>query len=185
MLNARRPRRKTRKTRTAAPAGVELVSLDEVEASEEKAAEPVGRRHRRRGRGRAGRCVPRGGRGGRGRRHQPDRRRYRSGRGAVRAIGPAARRRTGGKTPAKKFRSIGSCGARAFASIQPPRRNDAVSSQWGAREAAGEFGAIAQLGERFNGIEEVVGSIPSGSTNHSRSFCIFAARTKEYMISVT
>jgi hypothetical protein len=27
-----------------------------------------------------------------------------------------------------------------------------------------EDGAIAQLGERFNGIEEVVGSIPSGST---------------------
>jgi hypothetical protein len=27
-----------------------------------------------------------------------------------------------------------------------------------------EYGAIAQLGERFNGIEEVVGSIPSGST---------------------
>jgi hypothetical protein len=26
-------------------------------------------------------------------------------------------------------------------------------------------GAIAQLGERFNGIEEVVGSIPSGSTS--------------------
>ena len=26
-------------------------------------------------------------------------------------------------------------------------------------------GAIAQLGERFNGIEEVVGSIPSSSTN--------------------
>ena len=26
------------------------------------------------------------------------------------------------------------------------------------------IGAIAQLGERFNGIEEVVGSIPSGST---------------------
>ena len=28
-------------------------------------------------------------------------------------------------------------------------------------------GAIAQLGERFNGIEEVVGSIPSGSTIHT------------------
>jgi hypothetical protein len=28
-----------------------------------------------------------------------------------------------------------------------------------------EIGAIAQLGERFNGIEEVVGSIPSGSTS--------------------
>jgi hypothetical protein len=26
------------------------------------------------------------------------------------------------------------------------------------------FGAIAQLGERLNGIQEVVGSIPSGST---------------------
>lgn len=28
-----------------------------------------------------------------------------------------------------------------------------------------EFGAIAQLGERYNGIVEAVGSIPSGSTN--------------------
>ena len=26
------------------------------------------------------------------------------------------------------------------------------------------FGAVAQLGERYNGIVEVVGSIPSGST---------------------
>ena len=31
-------------------------------------------------------------------------------------------------------------------------------------------GAIAQLGERFNGIEEVVGSIPSGSTKISNKF---------------
>lgn len=31
-------------------------------------------------------------------------------------------------------------------------------------------GAIAQLGERFNGIEEVVGSIPSGSTIPSLNF---------------
>ena len=28
-------------------------------------------------------------------------------------------------------------------------------------------GAIAQLGERLNGIQEVVGSIPIGSTNNS------------------
>jgi hypothetical protein len=28
-----------------------------------------------------------------------------------------------------------------------------------------EDGAIAQLGERLNGIQEVVGSIPIGSTN--------------------
>ncbi len=33
------------------------------------------------------------------------------------------------------------------------------------QEADRKNGAIAQLGERFNGIEEVVGSIPSGSTN--------------------
>ena len=31
-------------------------------------------------------------------------------------------------------------------------------------------GAIAQLGERFNGIEEVVGSIPSGSTKFLNEF---------------
>ncbi len=41
-----------------------------------------------------------------------------------------------------------------------------------AADAAGighaqRFGAIAQLGERYNGIVEVVGSIPSGSTIHS------------------
>ncbi len=29
---------------------------------------------------------------------------------------------------------------------------------------AGPRGAVAQLGERYNGIVEVVGSIPSGST---------------------
>jgi hypothetical protein len=34
----------------------------------------------------------------------------------------------------------------------------------GRDSEVGKFGAIAQLGERFNGIEEVVGSIPSGST---------------------
>jgi hypothetical protein len=34
----------------------------------------------------------------------------------------------------------------------------------GAATERFENGAIAQLGERFNGIEEVVGSIPSGST---------------------
>jgi hypothetical protein len=33
-----------------------------------------------------------------------------------------------------------------------------------------KFGVIAQLGERFNGIEEVGGSIPPGSTT---SFFLF------------
>ena len=31
-------------------------------------------------------------------------------------------------------------------------------------------GAIAQLGERLNGIQEVGGSIPPGSTTHSPDF---------------
>ncbi len=35
---------------------------------------------------------------------------------------------------------------------------------------APEFGAIAQLGERYNGIVEVDGSIPSGSTNQDKGF---------------
>jgi hypothetical protein len=47
-------------------------------------------------------------------------------------------------------------------------------------ESVGKRGAIAQLGERFNGIEEVVGSIPSGSTNSVLSvdlatFCLISA----------
>jgi hypothetical protein len=45
-----------------------------------------------------------------------------------------------------------------------------VVNEAGPNRLSGDFerfGAIAQLGERFNGIEEVVGSIPSGSTNQS------------------
>src|SRR5208283_1467996 len=38
-----------------------------------------------------------------------------------------------------------------------------------------QCGAIAQLGERFNGIEEVVGSIPSGSTKLLLVFAAFLA----------
>jgi hypothetical protein len=36
------------------------------------------------------------------------------------------------------------------------------------RETKNKFGAIAQLGERYNGIVEVVGSIPSGSTKKNK-----------------
>ena len=38
------------------------------------------------------------------------------------------------------------------------------------QEIARKRGAIAHLGERFNGIEEVVGSIPSGSTIFSITY---------------
>jgi hypothetical protein len=47
--------------------------------------------------------------------------------------------------------------------IQPPTRRFADASDHPKRPLL-KRGAIAQLGERFNGIEEVVGSIPSGST---------------------
>ena len=42
-----------------------------------------------------------------------------------------------------------------------PNFRAAAGRQW---PAISEDGAIAQLGERVNGIHEVVGSIPSGST---------------------
>ena len=37
-------------------------------------------------------------------------------------------------------------------------------------------GAVAQLGARLDGIEEVVGSNPIGSTNESAAFCVYCAR---------
>ena len=36
------------------------------------------------------------------------------------------------------------------------------------RAASSQPGAVAQLGERYNGIVEVVGSIPSGSTSFNK-----------------
>ena len=49
-----------------------------------------------------------------------------------------------------------------------PRR-----SLWAAR-GGGEIGAIAQLGERYNGIVEVTGSIPVGSTNSKKGLAMMA-----------
>ena len=46
----------------------------------------------------------------------------------------------------------------------------------GPKPAGKEFGAIAQLGERLNGIQEVVGSIPSGSTNKIKGLAGFLAK---------
>ena len=46
---------------------------------------------------------------------------------------------------------------------------------WG-RQRNPKYGAVAQLGERYNGIVEVVGSIPSGSTQNplgNRRVCHF------------
>ena len=49
----------------------------------------------------------------------------------------------------------------AISAIQAAKAADARPYPWGIEKR----GVIAQLGERFNGIEEVVGSIPSGSTS--------------------
>ncbi len=40
--------------------------------------------------------------------------------------------------------------------------------------ALSNHGAVAQLGERYNGIVEVVGSIPSGSTNLFNDLAIYS-----------
>jgi hypothetical protein len=65
------------------------------------------------------------------------------------------------------FLARGSCGRLEFAVIPPPSESEALRPNRSAMFL--ENGAIAQLGERFNGIEEVVGSIPSGATNNSNS----------------
>ena len=44
-------------------------------------------------------------------------------------------------------------------------------------------GAIAQLGERFNGIEEVSGSIPLGSTKFYFGKCLFCASITTILIT--
>ena len=46
------------------------------------------------------------------------------------------------------------------------------------------LGAIAQLGERYNGIVEVVGSIPIGSTTLSSAFSWINERQQEYQFGV-
>jgi hypothetical protein len=63
---------------------------------------------------------------------------------------------------AAAFFARGSCGRREYERIPPPSEVKAAPSQ--TEPNIFKNGAIAQLGERFNGIEEVVGSIPSGST---------------------
>ena len=54
--------------------------------------------------------------------------------------------------------------ARGYRAAPPHRRSPPVPT--GGENDNRKIGAIAQLGERFNGIEEVVGSIPSGSTTY-------------------
>ena len=62
-----------------------------------------------------------------------------------------SRGRQGRRRPLRQFASVASQRGGTYTS-RPPE----------------SFGAIAQLGERYNGIVEVDGSIPSGSTNRSK-----------------
>src|ERR1700728_4620292 len=121
-----------------------------------------GRRHRCRGgrRRRAGRSVPRRGRGRRRRCQEPHRRRHRSRRGNLNR--PS---RVGAFFDPRPLWPARICGY-----IRPPEKSGALRPNRSRDREVLENGAIAQLGERFNGIEEVVGSIPSGSTtNPSKS----------------
>jgi hypothetical protein len=65
------------------------------------------------------------------------------------------------------------CGRNEYEVIPPPSEVKTASPQSEPLHFL-ENGAIAQLGERFNGIEEVVGSIPSGSTNLINKFSILS-----------
>ena len=51
--------------------------------------------------------------------------------------------------------------------IRDPRRTRSSEAGPSQGAVAKTAGVIAQLGERFNGIEEVRGSIPRGSTTQS------------------
>ena len=46
---------------------------------------------------------------------------------------------------------------------------DDFAARWSTGTVNDSYGAIAQLVERFHGMEEVEGSIPSGSTTESRA----------------
>ncbi len=54
-------------------------------------------------------------------------------------------------------------GALSSQGVDTAMRSDRASLPKGSPHTG--FGAVAQLGERYNGIVEVVGSIPSGSTS--------------------
>ena len=74
-------------------------------------------------------------------------------------IAPTA---AGGRREWRLFWPMALVGAASLRLYRRPRKVRRAPPQ--SERDVLENGAIAQLGERFNGIEEVVGSIPSGST---------------------
>ena len=149
----------------ATPAGVEVVSLDEVEAGEEKAAEPVVDDI----------DVEEDA--------ETTRRMIRSSKRKRKTTTTSATSSTATSPPTRKperrgmqaalpksgargrslFLAGGLVGAASLRLYPSPSEGALRPNR--SRDRFLENGAIAQLGERFNGIEEVVGSIPSGSTN--------------------
>ena len=59
----------------------------------------------------------------------------------------------------------------------PPLRESARVQGWAVRWKGGPDGAVAQLGERLLCKQEVVGSIPSGSTKHHLSLAVAKQRS--------
>jgi hypothetical protein len=70
--------------------------------------------------------------------------------------------------PCLHFSRMGLVAGKGLRLYRPPAQTSRPCPNRGCQRDELENGAIAQLGERFNGIEEVVGSIPSGSTIFSR-----------------
>ena len=95
--------------------------------------------------------------GGRRDRRGSGRRRGRRGRPGGATIWPTRPRTSRSRSRSRTTR------ARATAS--PPQLPARRLANYTSRPPAPSFGAIAQLGERYNGIVEVNGSIPFGSTN--------------------
>ena len=61
-------------------------------------------------------------------------------------------------------------------------KNKPLSKGAGLKNFGKKFGVIAQMGERYNGIVEVTGSIPVGSIRESSCLCSdHAAKTSRLL----
>ena len=90
---------------------------------------------------------------------------------------------TRGLTRTKKLKDpcggVGAESQKSSCEVKPPPLSN---KGYRPKRSNPEFGAIAQLGERYNGIVEVSGSIPLGSTkkNSLGNQGVFLFRIKEW-----
>ena len=53
----------------------------------------------------------------------------------------------------------------AWLRLEPPRNKQKARIKWAQPYEIASFGAVAKLGSRLNGIQEIAGSNPAGSTS--------------------